>query len=63
MEGSAEPVPDLVIRPPRHRMALPAVIQKRPTKLPPARVLIGAGVLVLMAVAALAAYFYLQTLP
>lgn len=51
-----EPAPDLVIRPPRQRSALPAVIAPRPKQIPFA-LLITIVVVAVLASAGVAAYF------
>ena len=53
-----EAIPDLVIRPPRQRSSLPAVIEARPTVRPPVKIVIALMVLVVVAGAATAIYLF-----
>jgi predicted Zn finger-like uncharacterized protein len=53
-----EPVPDLVIRPPRERNSLPAVIAPRRKSPLPVQIGIGLGVVVVIAAIGAALYFY-----
>ena len=53
-----EPVPDLVIRPPRERTSLPVVIASRRKSPLPVQIGIGLGVAVVIAAIGAALYFY-----
>jgi hypothetical protein len=53
-----DPVPDLVIRPPRQRTSLPAVIAPRKKSSLPVVLGIGVGVLIVVVAIGAAVYFY-----
>jgi predicted Zn finger-like uncharacterized protein len=53
-----EAIPDLVIRPPRQRTSLPAVIEARPKTRPPIKIVIALMVLVVVAGTATAVYLF-----
>lgn len=53
-----EPVPDLVIRPPRQRNSLPAVIAPRKKSALPILLGVGVGVLIVVVAIGAAVYFY-----
>lgn len=53
-----EPIPDLVIRPPRQRSALPAVIESRPARRVPVKLVIALMVLVVIVAAAVGVYLF-----
>ncbi len=57
-EEPVEAIPDLVIRPPRQRTSLPAVIELRRGLGLPVKILIVVAVLAVVAAAAGAAYYY-----
>jgi predicted Zn finger-like uncharacterized protein len=61
-EEPVEAIPDLVIRPPRQRTSLPAVIELRRGIGLPAKIVIVVAVLAVVAAAAAAAYFYRDTI-
>ena len=57
-EPPVEAIPDLVIRPPRQRNSLPAVIEARPKVRPPVKVVIALMLFVVVAGAAAAVFLF-----